>query len=268
MADSQPTTPIEAGYDAVHAAEPNSPTLLRIWREHAMGEDFPEEFWHISFLTVKEADRIAADLSLGDGVALADLGCGAGGPALYFAASSGVQVTGVDLSGAAIEIANARAEKLGLANRARFQKGSFEDTGLETASADAAVSFDAIMYTPDKRAAFAEAARVLRPGGSFGFTAFELNPEGVAGQPVIGTDPTDDFRPSMEAAGLTVLTYEETPRWKEKLYGAYSAVRDQQDALREEMGPIAVMAFLSEVSAVLDRHMYRRRVYCLARLPR
>jgi ubiquinone/menaquinone biosynthesis C-methylase UbiE len=151
-----------------------------------------------------------------------------------------------------------------MAGLARFQKGSFAETGLADGVADAAVSLDAIMYAPDKRAAFAEAARVLRPGGRFVYTAFELNPEGVAGQPVIGADPTDDFRPSMEAAGLSVLTYEETPGWKERLYGAYTAVRDSQEALRAEMGPIAIAAFMSEVTAVLERHMYKRRVYCLA----
>jgi SAM-dependent methyltransferase len=265
MTDVPPTdTAIEFGYDAVHSGQPKSPTLMRIWREHAMGEDFPEEFWHISFLSVPEAERVVADLQVGAGRSLADLGCGTGGPALYLARKAGVSVTGIDLSGLAVGIANERAAKLGMSEAARFQKGSFEDTGLPGGAFDGAVSFDAIMYTPDKQAAFAEAARVLKPGARFVYTAFELNPEGVAGQPVIGADPTDDFRPSMEAAGFTVVTYEETPGWKERLYGAYSAVQDQQEALRAEMGPVAVMAFLSEVTAVLERHMYKRRVYCVA----
>ncbi len=30
-----------AGYDAVYVATPNSPTLRRLWHEHAEGLDFP-----------------------------------------------------------------------------------------------------------------------------------------------------------------------------------------------------------------------------------
>ena len=41
---------VAAGYDAVYAAIPQSPTFRRIWREHAIGPGYPEEFEHISFL--------------------------------------------------------------------------------------------------------------------------------------------------------------------------------------------------------------------------
>jgi len=267
MTDGAETNLVEAGYDAVHTAMPESPTLLRIWREHATGEDFPEEFWHISFLTLKEAERILGDLQLAAGSSLADLGCGTGGPGLLLAHETGARLTGVDLSAAAVRIGTERAAKLELADRARFQKGSFAETGLADYVADAAVSFDAIMYAPDKRAAFAEAARILRPSSRFAFTAFEHDPEAVAGMPVVGADPAEDFRPWLEAAGLTTLVYEETPGWKKRLYGAYQAVADAQDALREEMGPPAVAAFMWEVTAELERHIYKRRVYCLAQAP-
>jgi ubiquinone/menaquinone biosynthesis C-methylase UbiE len=255
---------VEAGYDAVHAAMPNSPTLLRIWREHAMGEDFPEEFWHISFLTIAEAERIARELSLGPDSSLVDLGCGAGGPALYFARTTGARVTGVDLSGAAVKIAGGRAEALGLSGVARFQKGSFTETGLATASADTAVSFDALQYAPDKAAAFAEAARILRPGGRIAFTAFELEPGRVANLPVIGTDPVADYRPALDEASFDVLAYEETPGWEARLTNAYSAIVEAKDVLMHEMGQLAVAALLSEIILTLEQRPYRRRVFCLA----
>ena len=258
---------VEAGYDAVHAAMPNSPTLLRIWREHAMGEDFPTDFWHVSFLTLSETRRVIDDLDVARGSVLADLGCGTGGPGLFLARETGTTLIGVDLSGVAISIAASRADVLGLGGVARFEKGSFAETGLPDAFADAAVSFDAIQYAPDTAAAFVEVARVLQPGGRLAFTAFELDADAVAGMPGVGADPAEDFRPALEAAGFAVLTYEETPKWRERVYAAFSAVRDAQDALREEMGPPAVAAFMSEVTAVLDRHIYKRRVYCLARRP-
>ena len=77
--------PVAAGYDAVFAAMRDAPTLRRIWREHACGPDFPEDFHHISFVTLSELERVARELRLGPGETLADLACGMGGPALWLA---------------------------------------------------------------------------------------------------------------------------------------------------------------------------------------
>lgn len=73
------------------------------------------------------------------------------------------------------------------------------------------MSEDAVQYAPDKTAAVREAARILRPGGRFVFTAFELEPEHVKGLPVIGEDPVDDYRPLLSAAGFNIETWEEVP---------------------------------------------------------
>ena len=39
---------------------PGSPTLLRIWKEHAAGEDYPDDFSHISFVTLEDLRGLAA----------------------------------------------------------------------------------------------------------------------------------------------------------------------------------------------------------------
>ncbi|MCH8813760.1 MAG: hypothetical protein IH957_01500 [Chloroflexi bacterium] len=66
----------------MYAGTPSSPTLRRLWHEHAEGIDFPEEFGHISFVTVPQLKRMAAELRLGAGDTFVDLGCGRAGPAL------------------------------------------------------------------------------------------------------------------------------------------------------------------------------------------
>ena len=53
-----PTDPVATGYDAFFSAAGASPTLKRLWREHASGRDFPDDFYHISFVTLDQLRRI------------------------------------------------------------------------------------------------------------------------------------------------------------------------------------------------------------------
>jgi 2-polyprenyl-3-methyl-5-hydroxy-6-metoxy-1,4-benzoquinol methylase len=138
------------GYDAVYAAVASSPSLARLWAEHACGGPFPAEFAHISFLTYDELQAMARYLALGEGTVLVDLACGAGGPGLWIAAQCGASVIGVDPSSAGLAQARKRAEQVGLADRSRYQQGTFASTGLGHGAADAALSVDAIQYAPTK----------------------------------------------------------------------------------------------------------------------
>jgi SAM-dependent methyltransferase len=255
---------VAAGYDAVFGATAQSPTLRRLWRELALGGDFPEEFLHISFVTLPQLRRMADELQMRPGGTLVDLGCGMAGPALWVARETGANLIGVDVSSVAVALATERADRLDLPRSARFITGSFADTGLDSASADAAMSEDAIQYAPDKTAALWEAARILRPGGRLVFTAFELEPEHVTGLPVIGDDPVDDYRPRLSATGFNVETYEDVPGWPEPLRNTYQSLLDASDALLEEMGQVAAMALLSELTVTLQQDIYRRRVLTVA----
>ncbi|MEX2247789.1 MAG: methyltransferase domain-containing protein [Dehalococcoidia bacterium] len=255
---------VAAGYDAVYEALPRSATFQLIWRAHALGEGYPEGFEHISFLTLAEMRRMAEELRLAAGASLVDLGCGMGGPGLWIARETGAGLTGIDLSGVAVEHARRRAEGRGLSAVARFATGSFAQTGLIAASADGAMSVDALQYAPDKRAALREAARVLRPGGRLVFACFELEPAVVAGLPVLGIDPVDDYGPLLEQAGFDVTSYEETAGWLERLTAAYQGLVDAKGALTEEMGEGACNALLGEVSLTLQLRPYRRRVFVSA----
>jgi len=238
--------------------------LRRIWREHAAGEDFPEEFLHISFVTLKQLRRMAGELRLQRGDTLVDLACGMAGPALWVSREIGAKLIGVDLSHVAVRLASERAQRLGLADRANFKTGSFAATGLDDGSADAVMSEDALQYAPDKSAALREIARILRPGGRLVFTAFELEPARVSGLPVIGEDPIGDYRPPLDAAGFAIDAYEEAPGWPEPMRGTYRALLDAEAVLIEEMGQTAVMALFSELTLTLEREPYRRRALAVA----
>ena len=255
---------VAQGYDAVYDAMPRSPTLLRLWKELVAGDDYPDDFYHISFITLPDLRHLAHALRLSPRSRFSDVACGMGGPGLWIARETGAHLYGVDLSPVAVAQAEKRAQDLGLAGTSHFSIGSFAETGLETTSMDAAMSVDALQYAPEKMAALREFARIIRPGGTLAFFAFELDPERAHGLPVIGNDPIDDYRPLLRVAGFDVLQYDQTPDWHDRLFIAYRAVIDAREALREEMGEPATAAILSEMALTVERDIYCGRVFAVA----
>jgi len=96
-----------------------------------------------------------------------DLGSGLGGPARTLAELTGCTVTGIDLTPEFCEVATALSEWTGLSGRTHFQVGDATATGLPDMAFDAAMTVHVAMNIADKHALYAEAYRVLRPGGTF-----------------------------------------------------------------------------------------------------
>lgn len=96
-----------------------------------------------------------------------DLGSGLGGLARTVAELTGCTVTGVDLTLEFCEVATALSEWTGLSDRTHFQVGDATATGLPDAAVNAAMTIHAAMNIRNKQALYAEAFRVLEPGGRF-----------------------------------------------------------------------------------------------------
>ncbi len=111
---------------------------------------------------------------------LLDIGCGIGGPARWIAAKYGCHVTGVDLTAEFCEAARELNALTGLVNRVPILHGSALSLPVPDHSFDRAYSQAALMNISDKRGAFREAFRALRPGGSL---ALFLAGAGSAGEP-------------------------------------------------------------------------------------
>jgi SAM-dependent methyltransferase len=97
---------------------------------------------------------------------LVDLGCG-GGELCVHAAGLGFDVTGVDVATGMIEEGESRRRGLPPPNqdRLRFLAGDALASGLPASSADAVTALGLLEYLEEDDAFFAEAARLLRPGG-------------------------------------------------------------------------------------------------------
>lgn len=136
-------------------------------RREAFGEDIGQNSW----LTADEQDRFLQWLGLSPGKTLLDVACGAGGPVLRIAASTGCSVVGIDVHEEAVKTASSLAAQRGLAERAQFR--ATDATGrlpFSDASFDAITCIDAINHFPDRPRVVAEWARLLNPGGQLLFT--------------------------------------------------------------------------------------------------
>jgi len=183
------------------------------------------------------------------GERLLDIGSGIGGPARWFAAKYGVQVTGVDLTPefcAAAETLNAMT---GLADRVRILEGSALALPLPDGAYDAAYSQNVIMNIADKPLFCREAFRMLRPGGRLALSNLCAGPGGEPYFPVPWATTRDasflespeSMRANLAAAGFEIVEFRDvTP----ELVDAQRRVRDRGE--NRKVPPIAVDIIMGE----------------------
>ncbi|RAI59786.1 class I SAM-dependent methyltransferase [Roseicella frigidaeris] len=179
--------------------------------DHLTPEDLaPVDEFHIGG---RAATRDLADaMRLAPGLALLDIGCGLGGAARLFAGEFGCRVTGLDLTADYVRCAAALARRVGLGGQAEFRQGSALALPFAEAGFDAATLLHVGMNIADKARLFAEARRVLRPGGVFGIYDVMREGEGdlafplpwAAGAATSFVEDADTYRRLLAAAGFAV----------------------------------------------------------------
>ena len=113
-------------------------------------------------LLLDAIERSAGDRLVGGRVC--DIACGEGYVSRALVARGAASSVAIDISRALIDEARRRTDD----DRITFEVGDGQSLeGIADASIDVAVCQMAIMDIPDHRAAFAAAARVVRPGGAY-----------------------------------------------------------------------------------------------------
>ena len=147
-----------------------------------------------------------------------DLGSGAGFDAFLAARRVGPKgrVIGVDMTPAMVEKARQNAIRGGYEN-VEFKLGEIENLPLEDGSVDVIISNCVINLSTDKPAVFAEAFRVLEPGGRLAVSdvvATAALPEEVKGDPLLhsaciaGASTIDNLETMLRDAGFAEIGIE------------------------------------------------------------
>lgn len=171
------------------------------------------------------------------GDAVLDLGSGSGMDAFVAALEVGPEgrVIGLDMTDAQLEKAERLRTEHGI-DHVTLQRGRIEQLPFDDASFDVVISNGVINLAPDKPRVFAEAARVLRPGGRLALADIVTEKpltDAIVGNvdlwaSCIGGAPQETtYREALTLAGLRVETTKQNP---------YRFLSDQARNASEEFG--------------------------------
>lgn len=170
----------------------------------------PADEFHVGGL---EATReLAAQMNLGPGLHILDVGSGIGGPARYFAAEHQCKVTGIDLTEEFVQVAKSLTRRTKLDHLVEFVRTSALDTRLPSQTFDRAYMIHVGMNIADKAGVFREVRRVLKPGAKFAIFDILRDGDGPIMYPVpwASSEETSfvvdkgSYRDALEKAGFHV----------------------------------------------------------------
>ena len=107
-----------------------------------------------------------------------DAGCGIGGSSRYLAHTYGCRIDAIDLTPQFVAADERLNALCGLVDKIAMRAGSVTDLPYDDGCFDHVWSQNVTMNVADKRRMFAEAYRVLKPGGRFSFSHLARGPAG------------------------------------------------------------------------------------------
>ena len=240
-----------------------------------MAEDY-------SKLTGYAAD---ADLGLGcglptefaqiqEGDVVIDLGSGAGNDAFVARSITGTKgkVIGVDFTEKMVEKARANAEKLNY-NNVEFRIGDIESLPVTANVADVVVSNCVLNLVPDKKRAFAETFRVLKPGGHFSVSDIVLignlpeglrkNAEMYAGC-VSGAIQKDEYLQIIKDSGFTNVTLQKEKKitLPDEILSVYLNDDEMENVKKGDLGIVSITVYAEKPGVKAEKSKEEKKTCC------
>jgi arsenite methyltransferase len=160
--------------------------------------------------------RLGEQLGLTSAARVLDVASGKGESAIFLARQFGCRVVGVDFGSQNVLEAASRARAAQIDGLVSFVQGDAERLDFPDGDFDAVICECAFCTFPDKQAAAAEFARVLRPGGQVGMSDLTRSgplPEDLKGllawiACIADARPVEEYAGYLETAGFNVTTVE------------------------------------------------------------
>jgi sarcosine/dimethylglycine N-methyltransferase len=170
---------------------------------------------------LEAVDMLAEKAGIGAATHVLDVCSGMGGPARYLAHRLGCRVTGLDITKSRHEGASRLTELVKLDHLVDFRLGNALDMPFADATFDVVIGQEAFAHVPDKPRLIAECVRVVRPGGTIGFTdilrrealsaaEFERLRSGMTFQSL---ESLDGYSALLTEGGCTVIVREDLSAW-------------------------------------------------------
>lgn len=204
--------------------------------------------------------ELAERMRLDDKSYVLDVGSGLGGPARTVAEVYGCRVTGIDLTPAFCEAAATLTEWVGLGDRVDFRELDATDLPFDDDEFDAAMTIHVAMNIPAKDKMYAEARRVVKPGGIFavydvlqGEGGEVLYPVPWAREPSISSLATpEEMEELLTAAGFRLLEAQDSTEASQRFFEAMT-----EHMKKTGKSPVLWRTFLGDEFPEMARNQVR-----------
>ena len=217
---------------------------------------------------------LAEQAGIGAGTKGVDLCCCNGAGMRFLVRFRNVAgMTGVDATEAVVERGRQRCKQAGLADQIQFVQADVCGSGVQSGSADFVWGEDAWCYVVDKTKLIAEAARIVKPGGTIAFTDWVEGDDELSHAeaerflrfmkfPNVQT--IGGYRDLLQANGCDVLVAEDTGRFApyvdlylnmlgmQLTYDALQIIGFDQNLMKAMAGEMAFMQQLAHAGKIVQ----------------